>query len=617
MIIDTLEVIESVDVEFFENQTIENPLRSSSPEPTKTNDTNDDEYAPAQNSKEISVPDDSTELRRSKRARIEKDYGPDFITYLVEGNKDEVLNVTRYVMNVDDDPKTYSEAMSSRDSNFWKEAINDEMNSIMLNQTWVLSDLPPGAKPIGCKWIFKKKLNTNGSIDKFKARLVVKGYKQRQGVDYFDTYAPVARISSIRCLIALASIHNLVIHQMDVKTAFLNGDLEEEIYMEQPEGFITPGQEKKVCKLVKSLYGLKQAPMQWHEKFDKVALSFGFIVNDADKCIYSKSDNNGYVIICLYVDDMLIFGSNISCVNETKKFLSSKFDMKDLGEAYAILGIKIIRKMGELLLTQSHYIEKFLKKYNHYDDKPAPTPLDPSIKLEKNTGRTISQLEYSSIIGSLMYAMHCTRPDIAHAISVLCRFTSNPSFEHWKAIFRVLAYLKGTINYGLSYKGYPAVIEGYSDATWNNVESKSKSTTGWIFTLGGAAVSWASKKQTCISDSTMLSELIALADACKEAEWLRNLLVEIPLWKKPSPAVLINCDNQATIYNVSNKTYNGKSRHVSLRHQMVRQLLKSGVITVDYIETKKNLADPLTKSLPKAMVSIKSKEMGLRSVNED
>ena len=167
----------------------------------------------------------------------------------------------------------------------------------------------------------------------------------------------------------------------------------------------------------------------------------------------------------------------------------------------------------------------------------------------------------------------------------------------------------------LSYKGYFVVIEEYCDATWNNVESKSKSTTGWIFTLGGAAVSWASKKQTCISDSTMLSEQIALADACKEAEWLRNLLVEIPLWKKPSPAVLINCDNQATIYNVSNKTYNGKSRHVSLRHQMVRQLLKNGVIIVDYIETQKNLANPLTKGLPKVMVSIKSKEMGLRSVN--
>ena len=221
-------------------------MRSSSPEPSMANDINDDDYAPAQNSKEVSVPDNSTEQRRSKRARIEKDYGPDFITYLVEGSKDEVLNVTKYVMNVDDDPKTYSEAMSSRDSNFWKEAINDEMNSILLNQTWVLTDLPPGAKPIGCKWIFKKKLNTNGSIDKFKARLVAKGYKQRHGVDYFDTYAPVARISSIRCLIALASIHKLVIHQMDAKTAFLNEDLEEEIYMEQPEGFKTPGQEKKV-----------------------------------------------------------------------------------------------------------------------------------------------------------------------------------------------------------------------------------------------------------------------------------------------------------------------------------------------------------------------------------
>jgi hypothetical protein len=177
--------------------------------------------------------------------------------FLVEGTREAVDRQISYCYNMDDDPKTYEEAIKSHDSAFWKEAINDEMDSIVGNNTWKLVDLPPGSKPIGCKWVFRKKIKTDGTVDKFKARLVAKGFTQKQGLDYFDTYAPVARIATIRVLIALASVHNLVIHQMDVKTAFLNGELEEEVYMEQPEGFVVPGQEHKVCKLVKSLYGLK------------------------------------------------------------------------------------------------------------------------------------------------------------------------------------------------------------------------------------------------------------------------------------------------------------------------------------------------------------------------
>ncbi|GKB40155.1 zinc finger, CCHC-type containing protein [Tanacetum coccineum] len=224
-----------------------------------------------------------------------------------------------------------------------KEAINDEMDSIMGNNTWVLADLPPGCKPLGCKWIFKRKLKVDGTIEKFKARLVIQGFRQKSGIDYFDTYAPVARISTIRLLIAMASIHNLIIHQMDVKTAFLNGDLEEEVYMNQPQGFIMPGNENKVCKLIKSLYGLKQAPKQWHQKFDEVVLSNGYLLNQADKCVYRKFDETGKgVIICLYVDDMLIFGTDQVQVDLTKEFLSSRFSMKDMGEADVILVLLVI-----------------------------------------------------------------------------------------------------------------------------------------------------------------------------------------------------------------------------------------------------------------------------------
>ncbi|CAM8982654.1 unnamed protein product [Rhodiola kirilowii] len=312
---------------------------------------------------------------------------------------------------------------------------------------------------------------------------------------------------------------------MDVKTAFLNGDLEEELYMKQPEGFVVTGQEHKVCKHVKSQYGLKQAPMQCHQKFDEVVLSDGFILNQSDKCVYSKFDNSGNgVIICLYVDDMLIFCTNLECINQTKDFLSSKFSMKDMEEAEVIPGIRIERVEGGLALTQSHYIEKVLKKYKYLNYHPVITPFDSFKHLLPNKGDPVSQLEYSRVIRSLMYAMKSIRPDIAFVVGKLSRYTNNPSVDHWKAVHRVLRYLKGTMNLGLVYSEFPSVIERYSDASWISNEEDHSSTSGWVFLLGGGAISWASKKQTCNSSSTMESEFVALAAASKEAEWLKNMI---------------------------------------------------------------------------------------------
>ena len=330
-------IMESRDVQFLENKTRDDSTNESTSLSGSVNETN----IPNRSSSPLLVDNRNTEIkkqveiRRSQRTRKEKILDPDFISsqaivFLVEGDRtNNVLNKIPILLNVEEDitPKTYKEALASRDSSFWKEAINDEIDSLLSNGTWVLVDPPPNSKPIGCKWIFRIK---DGNL--FKARLVAKGYRQKEGVDYFDTYAPVARITSIRLLFTLASIYNLCIHQMDVKTAFLNGDLNEEVYMEQPEGFVLPGNEHKVCKLTKSLYGLKQAPKQWHEKFDLVILEYDFKHNGADKCIYSKFTEIFGVIICLYVDDMLIIGTNMDGVNDTKAYLSSAFQMKDLGE---------------------------------------------------------------------------------------------------------------------------------------------------------------------------------------------------------------------------------------------------------------------------------------------
>lgn len=557
---------------------------------------------------------ESSEPRRSTRDRKTKSYGSDFQLYLVEGTRDKTLSQHQYCYIIEDDPKTFSEAMTSRDVGFWKEAIQDEIDSIMYNNTWDLVDLPPGCKALGCKWILKRKMKVDGTIDKYKARLVIQGFRQKEGIDFFDTYAPVARISTIRLLIALAAIHNLVIHQMDVKTAFLNGELDEEIYMRQPEGFVMPGNESKVCKLKKSLYGLKQAPKQWHQKFDDVVLSNGFELNQADKCIYSKFDSSGKgIIICLYVDDMLIFGTDQHQVDTTKKFLSSSFDMKDMGEAEVILGIRIKRGNNGISVSQSHYIEKILKRFNLGNCLSVSTPVDPTISLMPNTGAPVSQLEYSRAIGSLMYAMICTRPDIAFAVGKLSRYTSNPSSHHWQALYRVFKYLKGTMDYCLTYSGFPSVIEGYSDASWITNKEDHSSTSGWVFLLGGGAISWASKKQTCITASTMESEFVALAAAGKEAEWLRDLIYEIPLWPKPISTISIRCDSAATLAKAYSHVYNGKSRHLGVRHSMIRELIMNGVISVEFVRTQLNLADHLTKGLARDLVHKAAKGMGLKS----
>jgi hypothetical protein len=313
-----------------------------------------------------------------------------------------------------------------------------------------------GCKPIVSKWVFKKKLRPDGTIERYKAMLVIKGYSQKECEDFFDTYSPVAlltticvllslaasyglidhqmdvaRLTTMCVLLSLAASHGLIVHQMYIKTRFLNGELDEEIYMEQPTGFIANGQEGMVCKLLKSLYGLKQAPKQCHEKFDRTLTSAGFVVNEADKCVYYRYAGGEGVILCLYVDDILILETSLDMIKETKDFLSNNFEMKDLGEADVILNIKLLREEnGGITLVQSHYVEKVLSRFGYKECEPTPTPYDPSKLMKKNRRISRDKLRYSQIIGSLMYLASATRPDISFALSKLSRFVSNPGDDH-------------------------------------------------------------------------------------------------------------------------------------------------------------------------------------------
>ncbi|CAN1310245.1 Retrovirus-related Pol polyprotein from transposon TNT 1-94 [Linum perenne] len=545
MRIDDRSICEYRDAVFFENDFPLNNSRYGNAKSSTTSNNSGNSLPPELPL--IIEQDSDSELivRRSKRQKTATSFGPEFLTYFLS----EDLNCSNAFNNefgcmfmLENDPRTYEEAMKSVDSSFWKEAIQSELESIKSNHTWDLVDLPTGSKAIGCKWIFKRKLKTDGTVERFKARLVIKGFTQKPGLDYFDTYSPVTKISTIRILFALASINHMHVHQMDVKTAFLNGELNEEIYMEVPPGSSECIVGQKVCRLRKSLYGLKQAPKQWYEKFHQTISSFGFVANSSDTCVYSKLFESECVILCLYVDDMLIFSSNLEAISETKTFLSSHFEMKDMGEVDVILGVKVIKLVNRL-----------------------------------------------------------------------SRYTSNPSSDHWIALRRVLKYLKGTANWGLKFKGYPPILEGYTDANWVTSKDDVSSTSGFVFTLGGAAVSWKSTKQTCIARSTMESEFIALDTACQEAEWIRSLQADIPVWKKPTPAVSLHCDSQAAIHVAKSTVYNGKKRHLHLRHETVRSLLESGVISMEYVKSEKNLADPLTKGLCRKLVHETAVAMGLGS----
>ncbi|CAM8882858.1 unnamed protein product [Rhodiola kirilowii] len=286
--------------------------------------------------------------------------------------------------------------------------------------------------------------------------------------------------------------------------------------------------------------------------------------------------------------------------------------MQDMGRADVILGIKITRTSDGFVLSQSHYVDKILDKFGKESQGVCWTPIEMTQHLSKNKGDSISQLEYSKVIGSLMYLMNCTRPDIAYTVSRLARYTSNLGTIHWNAIVRILKYLRATRNYGLHYTRYPEVIEGYTDASWISEIQDSKATSGYVFTLGGAAVSWKSSKQTLITRSTMEAEFVALDKCGKEAEWLRNLLEDIPEWKKHVPPICLYCDNQSTIGRAQNVMYNGKSRHIRRRPNTIRQLLSSGVISIDYVRSKENIEDPLTKGLNRDQVEKTTKGMGLK-----
>ena len=497
-------------------------------------------------------------------------------------------------------PTSYQEATAGPNKEHWKAAMQTEMMSLKENDVWDLVKLPADKKVVGSKWVYKVKTGADGSVQRYKARLVAQGFTQKYGTDFDETFCPVVRQESLRLLMALSVQHGLTLHQFDVTTAFLNGTLDEEVYMQQPQGFTCQGKEELVCKLKKSIYGLKQSPRCWNSTLDAYLKKLGFVQTASDPCIYYQKTDKDIVYIGVYVDDIILAGRDEKRLQEIKGDFSKKFDIKDLGELKYFLGMKVVQIKGNnyIWIGQPAYTKNLMKSYGMQDSNPTSTPVDVNSKLQpaKDTDEPLNQTKYQSAVGSLMYLAVSTRPDISYAVNNLARFNSNPQKEHWTALKRVLRYLNGTINHGLLYKqGGPERLVGYSDADWAGDLSDRKSTSGYIFMFSGGPVSWSSKKQKCVALSTAEAEYVALSAAVQECIWLRQL--EAELSSTNDVPTLIFEDNQSTIGMAKNPQFHGRAKHIDIRHHFVREQLAHGTIQLKYCPTTEMTADILTKGL--------------------
>ena len=558
--------------------------------------------------------DVDTILRRSTRAR-KSAIPSDYVVYLQESD---------YNIGAENDPESFSQAMSCKESELWYNAMKEEMNSMKNNDVWNLVELPNGARPIGCKWVYKTKKDSLGNIERYKARLVAKGFTQREGIDYSDTFSPVSKKDSLRMILALVAHFDLELQQMDVKTAFLNGDLEEEVYMKQPEGFSSSEGEHLVCKLKKSIYGLKQASRQWYLKFHDVISSFGFEENIMDQCIYQKVSGSKTCFIILYVDDILLASNDKGLLHEVKQFLSKNFEMKDMGDASYVIGIKIDRDRYRYILglSQETYINKVLERFRMKDCSPSVAPIVKGDRFHLNQcpkndfeREQMSNIPYASAVGSLMYAQVCTRPDIAFAVGMLGRYQSNPGMDHWRAAKKVMRYLKGTKDYMLMYRRTDSLeVVGYVDSDFAGCVDSRKSTSGYIFMLAGGAVSWKSVKQSLTATSTMEAEFVSCFEATSHGVWMKSFISGLRLVDSISRPLRIYCDNSAAVFLAKNNKSGSRSKHIDIKYLAIRERIKENKVVIQHISTELMIADPLTKGMPPFKFKDHVARMGLGSI---
>lgn len=494
-----------------------------------------------------------------------------------------------------DEPTTFQEAQAHE---CWRKAMLDEMTAIEANGTWELVEAPAHHRPIGLKWVFKTKKDAAGVVTKHKARLVAKGYVQQQGVDFDEVFAPVARLESVRLLLAHAASKGWPVHHMDVKSAFLNGDLQEVVYVTQPPGFIVAGEEHKVLRLSKALYGLRQAPRAWYAKLDTSLVALGFQRSESEHAVYIRGVSKHRLVVGVYVDDLIITGGSHSELKQFKEEMKATFQMADLGLLRYYLGLEVIQNNGCITVSQGAYAVKILTAAGLSDCNPSHTPMESRLKLSKaSTAPAADATEYRRIVGALRYLVN-TRPDIAYAVGYVSRFMEKPTTEHLVAVKRVLRYVAGTVNFGCHYgrkKGGSDLV-GYSDSDLAGDVDTRRSTTGVLFFLDGNLVTWQSQKQKVVALSSCEAEYIAATTATCQGVWLARLLAELRGEKEVS-AITLKIDNQSAIQLSKNPVFHDRSKHIDTKYHFIRQCIEENRVRVEPIDTNNQLADILTKAL--------------------
>ena len=510
--------------------------------------------------------------------------------------------------------------MKRSDADEWRKAAQEEIDAHSTNGTWSPCPLPPGKKTIGSRWVFAQKFLSDGALERYKARLVAKGYSQRPGYDYLETFAPTVRMASIRVVLALSALEDLDLRSVDISHAYINGDLEEEIYMDQPEGFHF-GNPGDVLRLRKSLYGLKQAGRVWNRTLHSTLGKLGFSRLQSDASLYLYRRGPVRIIMPIFIDDITIASTDAAESDRVVQELGNHFKLRDLGPTSFLLGIEITRDRSNrrIMLSQRQYVLDMLERFGMASCAPVATPMGPKVRLTTSDApssaedkATMSAIPYLSAVGSLMYLCTCTRPDIAYAVCLLARFSSNPGWSHWLAVKHLFRYLKGTLDMRLVYgpSASKELFLTYSDSDYAGDTDTLRSTGAYIVKIGSGAVDWSSKLQTVVAQSTTEAEYLAAVNAGRNIAWMRNLLSELGYNLSSSPSTLF-MDNNSTIAVAKNPEHCERLKHIQLRLYWLRDVIQDGLIAPVYVPTAHMLADLLTKPLAPVRVEQLRRLLGL------
>ena len=564
----------------------------------------DKETVVEEGDKELEVREsDAVKERRYQRLRSRPKYLEDYLT-----NEEELSSIAKcsidYCYHVADVPSTYEEALLSSESHQWQTAMQEEIDSLYENDTFELVQLPEDRNIVGGKWVYAVKQGLDDT-ERFKARYVAKGYSQVKDIDYDETFSPTARHTSIRMLMQLVAQEKLQVHQMDVKTAYLNADIDCEIYLEQPKGFVRTNEngDELVCKLKKSLYGLKQSGRNWNHVLHKFLIDQNFKQSVADPCLYTKLEKDVMSMILIWVDDLIICSSNDDVLNTIKKSLKDQFQMKDMGQLSWFLGIEFtFDSEGNVKMSQRKYCERILERFHMMECNPKSVPCDMSVnKLVSSDSTELADPKlYRMIVGSLIYITTGTRPDLSYIVSKLSQSMSKPTKAYLGIAKHVLKYIKGTLHYCLEFKksDMPLKLTGYCDSDWGASEDR-KSTTGYCFQLNnhGPLISWKSKKQRVVALSTCEAEYMAMTRAMQEANFLRQLYSDMTGCDRDT--VLLHVDNKGAIELARNPVHHQRSKHIDIKYHFIRSEVEIRIVDLLYVPSDNNVADIFTKPVSK------------------